>query len=897
MILHAYLHRVEKTGNLHIRVKQPMPLGDAFAADMHRCGNPANWYYDRAEWDFPLTAACVLAVQRVAEKHGHQMHWSPELEQFAAEQRRIDDYEQQIRMAIEGIMAKNEPLPGYVTDTHGGTKAPMRHQMIAYHWGLRFTGLMLAHDPGCIAGDAIIKIGRHGIVRGYRLDDLYQKFNGLPTSHPWKKEGKTTAKSLMPDGVLRHNEIKQVLYKGKQPTVRIHLASGKSVTCTLDHEIATPGPVWVPAMRLKIGDTVLTNGTPVCAECGSPRKAVITYKYAKYRGLCRGCAHRGARNGRYVSGVYKDKDGYVYCSGQQNHPRANNKGEVFQHILVMEAALGRFLTDAECVHHKNEVKDDNRIDNLELTTFSEHAKQHAVETKYKHMDGGRAGTGGEIIFVPRQDTVTSVEWAGEQDVYDIVMDDPGRNFVANGIIVHNCGKTRSAVDLSRGWYDIGAVRPMQQVWVPEAQQWGVRGGILVVTKAAMIRTWSKEFMQWQRMSASEITGDRKAKLRKVALPMHAHVVNYESLSVALHNQYDGLIIDESHACANHSGQTTNVLQLAQHARRKLALTGTPISNNLESAFYQMLIVDGGRSLGPSKTRFLEDYFVTEKKGQAGGNKNIPKAGAVQHVSERMARCTYFLKKEDALDLPPKTHTPIYLDMTPDQQRYYETLRDDYLVYIQDTQVSAQQAAARMMKLRQICQGFVLDDNQQPRDFSASKVEALIDMLKNKLAGRKVVVWAVFTHEINKLCQRLMQEQIGFVRLDGTVTSKKVRDQGLELWNNNQNVSVFIGQIQLGVGITLHANECTVPCYDCVYLGIDYSYINWTQSQDRIHRIGQRYPCSYTYLLTEDGVDKNIYQSLQAKAGTANAVYKTGKEFYASLVKGDEPNLAAIDAAA
>jgi hypothetical protein len=45
------------------------------------------------------------------------------------------------------------------------------------------------------------------------------------------------------------------------------------------------------------------------------------------------------------------------------------------------------------------------------------------------------------------------------------------------------------------------------------------------------------------------------------------------------------------------------------------------------------------------------------------------------------------------------------------------------------------------------------------------------------------------------------------------------------------------------------------------------------------------------------VDRNIYQSLQAKANTSNAVYKAGKEFYASLVKGDEPNLAAVDLAA
>jgi hypothetical protein len=700
----------------------------------------------------------------------------------------------------------------------------------------------------------------------------------------------------MPDGILRHNEIKQVLFRGAKHTIRITLSSGKSLTCTPDHEIATPEG-WTQAGKLLPGFVILTNGIPVCPECGTARKRIITYKYSKYRGICVGCAHKGKRNGRFVTGKMLDKDGYVLVSGHQTHPHADKDGCVREHILVMEQMVGRFLNPGERVHHKDEVRGNNTPDNLEIMTDAEHARHHGIESKFKHMDGGRAGTGGEIIFIPRQDTVVSVEDAGEQDVYDIVMADPARNFVANGIIVHNCGKTRSAIDLARGWYDIGAVRPMQQVWIPESNLWGVRGGILVVTKAAMVRTWALEFMQWQNMTASEISGERKRKIYKSAIPTHAHVINYESLSCVLHNQYDGLIIDESHSCANSSNQTENVMRMAQHTRRRLGLTGTPISNNLESAFFQMLIIDGGRALGPNKTRFLEEYFNPSDKGAQGHTKNIPKAGAIEAVSNRMARCTYFLKKEDALDLPVKTHTPIYLDMTDDQSRYYETLKRDYLVYIQDSQVSVQQAAARMMKLRQICQGFVLDDMNQPKDFSAAKVEHLIDMLKNKLTGRKVVIWAVFTHEINKLCQRLVDEQIGYVRLDGTVTSKKVRDQGLQLWNSNPQVQVFIGQIQMGVGITLHANECTVPCYDCVFLGIDYSFINWTQSQDRIHRIGQKYPCSYTYLLTDTGVDRSIYQSLLAKAGTSNAVYKAGKEFYASLVKGDEPNLAALDAAA
>ena len=96
--------------------------------------------------------------------------------------------------------------------------------------------------------------------------------------------------------------------------------------------------------------------------------------------LIRGKVREGERSCAWKGGRKINKKGHVLIL-KKDHPLADKSGYVLGHRYIMCEHLGRILRKDEIVHHKNGIKTDNRIENLEIMTNSQHTILHHKGSK------------------------------------------------------------------------------------------------------------------------------------------------------------------------------------------------------------------------------------------------------------------------------------------------------------------------------------------------------------------------------------------------------------------------------------------------------------------------------------------------------------------------------------
>lgn len=403
--------------------------------------------------------------------------------------------------------------------------------------------------------------------------------------------------------------------------------------------------------------------------------------------------------------------------------------------------------------------------------------------------------------------------------------------------------------------------------------------ILIVSPLSITSVWSEEFTKFAaypyKLAVMSGTNEQKKKaLQELpASGLSVAVINYESawrLEKELAAWKPDLIIcDEGHKIKSHNTSTSKALhRLGDIARYRLLLTGTPITNKAIDIFSQYKFVNPalyGQSFYTFRTRYFNMVGY-------GNHTPVMKHSMEMEFTRKMHSIAYRATKAECLDLPETTDIIRPVQLEPAAIKLYKNLVEESFAELSDGEVTATNVLTRLLRLSQLTGGFICsDDSSKAEQVSKAKLSVLEDIVDASIQeGKKLVIIARFIPELHAICKMLGKKGIRHSLIMGGVND---RGEQVSQFQNDPDVSVFVGQIATaGMGITLTAASTMV------FYSLDYSMSNFEQTKARIHRAGQKFPCTYLYLVAEGTVDTKVLKALKNKAHLAKTLvddYRSG----------------------
>src|SRR6185437_2372304 len=435
---------------------------------------------------------------------------------------------------------------------------------------------------------------------------------------------------------------------------------------------------------------------------------------------------------------------------------------------------------------------------------------------------------------------------------------------------------------------------------------------IIVAPKNVRQNWATEFERFSNV-AGKVTVLRGGEFKRMKQFFEAMVKNgrdelqytivvcsYECLSgktweLISKLEWDLAVLDEAHYIkGSQTKRSKSAIELRDIANARMVLTGTPVCNSVFDLFSLFEFMREGGSGFTSREAFCKFYGVYEARDPARGTKRLSGVQNLPFMKERLARCSFIVKKSEALpDLPEKVYDIYEVEMTERQAEIYNQVRDDLTAEIErdladeTKQLNADNILVKLLRLAQITSGFIsfdpIIDNETGEVLSARqidkfepnpKIEALVEILKDKEPTEKTIVWAHFKQDISSIMERLRRENIDAVEFRGG-TREADREENVRRFNCDTRCKVLVGNPGAGgTGINLLGYDYTsdkphdTDCTHEIYYSQDWSHPKRSQSEDRCHRKGTRRNVRITDLTVLGTVDEEIRARVTNKRESA-----------------------------
>lgn len=331
-------------------------------------------------------------------------------------------------------------------------------------------------------------------------------------------------------------------------------------------------------------------------------------------------------------------------------------------------------------------------------------------------------------------------------------------------------------------------------------------------------------------------------------------------------------VDESTTIKNRSAARTKALsKVAGMAEYRRILTGSPITKSPLDLFAQCEFLKknvlGHTNYWSFQARYCK--LVRRTMGAHSFNQIVGYQN-LGELNELIEPFSFRVRKEDCLDLPDKVYLRREVELTPEQKATYETMKRAAIAELEGSVISASTVLTQLLRLQQICSGFVVTDDGVLKELPSNKLQELMDTVEE--TDGKIIIWANFTHNIKAIAEALAKEYgPDSVATYYGDTPTDERQRIVERFQDaGSPLRFFVGQPRTGgYGLTL------TEARTVVYYSNGFDLEVRLQSEDRAHRIGQRSNVTYVDIVVTGTVDEKILVALRSKINIATQVLAEG----------------------
>ena len=374
---------------------------------------------------------------------------------------------------------------------------------------------------------------------------------------------------------------------------------------------------------------------------------------------------------------------------------------------------------------------------------------------------------------------------------------------------------------------------------------------LVIMPKSLIYNWENEIARFTpQLKIGVYYGINRdfKSLEDVQVVLTTYGTVRNDIENLMKHKFEIIVLDESQNIKNINSQTTKAVLLL-NAKKRIALSGTPIENNLLE-LYSLF-----RFLNPSMfgtvQMFTNNYIVP-----------IQKYSDTSTIKELRKKIYPFLlrrvKKEVLKDLPDKIEKLIYVDMNDEHRKYYEERRKYFYSMLEKNntvngEVDKFFVLQAINELRHIVSSPEIDDRKIISSKKEVLMENIIEAIEN---GHKVLVFVNYLSSIERICESLKENKIKFLKMTGQT---KDRQSLVDKFQNDSRYKAFVMTLKTGgVGLNLVSAD-TIFIYD--------PWWNKTienQAIDRAYRLGQDKTVFAYKMIMKNTIEEKILKLQEMK---------------------------------